>query len=300
MTGFLILLRRSFPVSIWTTRWIPSPSCSTGHYKNCTATFTFQPCSLLKIHSIFNPFLSISKVQKSNQEVFCSKAVVSTWVWWPQRSKSNTAFMWLSFKTHLIPSIVKKKKSPSNQKFGFPCQLFFAPLSSLVIFHLLPLRRFQEQLAPYLSSQTNTTKDRSDSCDEKRIEVTGHQEPLSWRPSWSNPPLPQGFVRRCFTQPPLSKCASSAWLLLTDPLRSPTCSLLKLFPHAYPHVTQPLQVMGDHRWQRPSPHTMCHRGHLTLQQAAEDAELQVSREAPGFASVPVSRATKTDAENTNI
>lgn len=116
------------------------------------------------------------------------------------------------------------------------------------------------------------------------------------------------------TQPLLRKCASSAWLALTVPLCSLTHSLPQLFLHPHTHTHSPLHVQvgersrgyaapASHGWSQgksSSSHTECHWGHLTLHQPAEDAELQISREAPGFAPVSVLRAIKIDAENTDI
>lgn len=50
---------------------------------------------------------------------------------------------------------------------------------------------------------------------------------------------------------------------------------------------QPLQLTDGHSGQSPSSHTVRHQGHLALHGAAEDAELGVSRGAPGFASILV-------------
>lgn len=63
---------------------------------------------------------------------------------------------------------------------------------------------------------------------------------------------------------------------------------------------QPLQLTDGHSGQSPSSHTVRHQGHLALHGAAEDAELGVSRGAPGFASILVLWAIKIDAENTDV
>lgn len=46
---------------------------------------------------------------------------------------------------------------------------------------------------------------------------------------------------------------------------------------------QPWQVKDDHKRQSLSSHTVCDQGHLTLHQPAEDVQLRLSKEAPGFA-----------------
>lgn len=115
MTDFLIFLRHGFPVSIWTMWRIPSPSCSIGHYKNCTATFTFQSCNLRKKHRIFNLFLSTNQSLKKQPRCLFQQSTsfnISLHILKKQEEYSiHVAFL----QNSLASQHCKKRKSPSNQ-----------------------------------------------------------------------------------------------------------------------------------------------------------------------------------------
>lgn len=89
-------------------------------------------------------------------------------------------------------------------------------------------------------NQLNITNDQNDSYGKKYIEATGHQEPLLWRSSRSNPPLQRSFARETFH---LISCWAdvhppAVFFSLTTPLCSLIHSLPKLsLPTCTPHST---------------------------------------------------------------
>lgn len=132
----------------------------------------------------------------------------------------------------------KKKNTPSNQKFSFTPLLFFVPVSSLMIFHFLPLLRFKSSWH-YIEAASRTLP---------MTKVTAVTRSASRQPATKNLFYegPGGQIHSCSraspgtpsTQPPPSKRASSAWPLLAIPLCSLTRSLPKLFLPTHPRLVR--------------------------------------------------------------